>query len=248
MGTTGLLHAPSAEMQRDKTVMIGGNYLDTHPLSTHFKSSEVSYTFNYYVNATFFPWLEVAYTCTLVHADHGSTYFPEDNWGEFCNQDRAFYVRLRLWKEGWWKPWTPQIVLGWDDALTHDHYGGGGLSSGNEEGNNNYNTRYYLAVTKHFDFQGIGELGVHAAFVYAKGMGMHHYKRPSLGVNFRPNLLKDDFWSKAANGFNVIAEYDAYSVNVGTHYSFWKDYINAVIELNQCKHFSAGIYFKIHLK
>ena len=27
-GTTGLLHAPSAEMQRDKTVMIGGNFLN----------------------------------------------------------------------------------------------------------------------------------------------------------------------------------------------------------------------------
>ena len=29
---------------------------------------------------------------------------------------------------------------------------------------------------------------------------------------------------------------------------FWKDYINAVVELNRCKYFSGGIYFKIHLK
>lgn len=26
-GTTGLLHAPSADMQKDKTVMLGGNFL-----------------------------------------------------------------------------------------------------------------------------------------------------------------------------------------------------------------------------
>lgn len=27
-GTTGLLHAPSAEMQKDKTVMLGGNFMN----------------------------------------------------------------------------------------------------------------------------------------------------------------------------------------------------------------------------
>ena len=106
LGTTGLLHAPTADMQRDKTFLFGGNYLNTHPLSTHFRSSEVGYTFNYYINITIFPWLEVAYICTLVHADHGSTYFPEQSWGKFTNQDRAFSARLRLWKEGWWKEWV----------------------------------------------------------------------------------------------------------------------------------------------
>ena len=52
LGTTGLLHAPTADMQRDKTFLFGGNYLNTHPLSTHFRSSEVGYTFNYYINIT----------------------------------------------------------------------------------------------------------------------------------------------------------------------------------------------------
>ena len=96
--------------RQDKTFLFGGNYLNTHPLSTHFRSREVGYTFNYYINITMFPWLEVSYICTLVHADHGSAYFPEQSWGKFTNQDRAFSARLRLWKEGWWKEWTPQIV------------------------------------------------------------------------------------------------------------------------------------------
>ena len=145
LGTTGLLHAPTADMQRDKTFLFGGNYLNTHPLSTHFRISEVGYTFNYYINITIFPWLEVSYICTLVHADHGSTYFPEQSWGKFTNQDRAFSARLRLWKEGWWKEWTPQIVLGLDDPTSHADHGGGGLVSGNTSGSNNYATRYYLA-------------------------------------------------------------------------------------------------------
>lgn len=78
-GTTGLLHAPSAEMQRDKTFMFGGNILDIIPL--HYYDFDVKYTFNYYINITFFPWLEVGYTCTLNYANEGSTYFRK-NRGE----------------------------------------------------------------------------------------------------------------------------------------------------------------------
>lgn len=29
-GTTGLLHAPTAEMEKDKTIMIGGSMIDYH--------------------------------------------------------------------------------------------------------------------------------------------------------------------------------------------------------------------------
>ena len=48
-GTTGLLHAPSAEMQRDKTFMFGGNILDIIPL--HYYDFEDVYkrqVFTYY--------------------------------------------------------------------------------------------------------------------------------------------------------------------------------------------------------
>ncbi len=66
-GTTGLLHAPTAVMQKDKTVMLGGNMLDVNILSRYWVRSEYHpYTYNYYINCTLFPWLEVAYTCTLV--------------------------------------------------------------------------------------------------------------------------------------------------------------------------------------
>lgn len=121
-GTTGLLHAPTAEMQKDKTFMAGGNVLHLVPLQ-YISSNEIKYTFNYYLNITIFPWLEVGYTCTINYANHGSTYFPEQSWGKYTNQDRAFNARLRLWKEGWWKPWTPQIVLGLDDPTSHEAYG-----------------------------------------------------------------------------------------------------------------------------
>lgn len=258
-GTTGLLHAPTAEMQRDKTFMLGGNYLDKYPMPGHFHSRDVGYTFNYYLNITIFPWLEVGYTCTLVHADEGSTYFPSSVWGKFSNQDRAFNARLRLWKEGWWKSWTPQIVLGADDPGTHSSYGGGSITSGGDTGNNNYLTRYYLAATKHLLFHNVGELGIHAAFIIGNAMSDVHYKRPSLGANFRFALSASESWAiKMLNGLNLMAEVcpghtpdlkkAVYDWNIGGEYHIWKDYINLVAELNDGKYFSGGVYFRVHLK
>ena len=247
-GTTGLIFMPTADMQKDKTFMIGGNYLNTNHLSTHFHSKEVDYTFNYYLNITIFPWLEIGYTCTLVHADHGSNYFPEKVWGTFPNQDRAFYGRLRLWKEGWWKNWTPQIVVGLDDPGSHEDHGGGEIISGNTRGSNNYASRYYIAASKHFNFEGLGDLGIHTAFIYSKAKGIPEYKRPAIGTNFRFSLMDDEFYKKALNGLNIMAEYDARAINIGMNYSLWKDQINFVCGLNECKYFSGGIFFKIHLK
>lgn len=247
-GTTGLLFMPTAEMQKDKTFLFGGNYLNTHHLSTHFHSNEVNYTFNYYINITFFPWLEVGYTCTLVHADHGSTYFPESVWGSFPNQDRAFNGKLRLWKEGWWKNWTPQIVFGIDDAGSHEAYGGGEITSGNTSSSNNYGTRYYLAATKHWGFKGVGELGSHIAYIHGKAKGIPEYKRPAAGVNFQFSLDGEEFYKKALNGMNVMAEYDARTFNLGFNYGFWKERINITCAWNECKYFSGGIFFKVHLK
>jgi len=45
-----------------------------------------------------------------------------------------------------------------------------------------------------------------------------------------------------------MAEYDARTINIGAEYSFWKDYINVVIEFNRCRYFSGGVFFKVHLK
>ena len=52
-GTTGLLHAPSAEMQKDKTVMLGGNFMNKEitPPTWYY------HTYNYYLNVTIMPWL-----------------------------------------------------------------------------------------------------------------------------------------------------------------------------------------------
>ena len=219
-GTTGLLHAPTAVMQKDKTVMLGGNMLDVNILSRYWVRSEYhSYTYNYYINCTLFPWLEVAYTCTLVKGIHGSSYWPQQTWGRFTNQDRSFHFRLRAWKEGWWKAWTPQVVIGANDPGSHSSNGGGDIDwGGGGSGNHNYLTRYYLAATKHVEFSGIGTVGVHVA------------------------------WAEVCPGHAEDLHTATYTVNVGGTYSIWKDHINLIAELNDGKYFIGGIFFKLHLK
>ena len=235
-GTTGLLHMPTADMQKDKTFMAGGGYLNKHATPDRWSYD----TWNYYINITFFPWLEVAYTCTIFDewTRGGKVYMK--------NQDRFFSGRLRLWKEGWWKEWTPQIVVGGNDVLHGSGRGGdiGAIEGGTIYGNTFYQ-RYYAAATKHISWY--GEWGIHAAYVYSKRIG-HKFNGVAVGVDYQFALKGEEPWQKAVNGLNLMAEYDSKSVNIGAKYAVWKDHINIITELRECKYPSVGVYFKVHLK
>ncbi len=270
-GTTGLINMPTADMQRDKTFMAGGGWLSTHATVPRWWYD----TWNYYINITIFPWLEVGYTCTghkAVPKDYGnaSGYWVPYTYGKFVNQDRSFHGRLRLWKEGWWKEWTPQVVFGINEAVSNSSEGGS-FGGAHEQGSSNgFWARYYLAVSKHLEFEHVGTLGAHVSWIYSERFD-NDLNDPAIGANFRFGLdEKGKWWRKAINNINLMAEvvpgytdvieregatdlrFDPnapkYSFNVGMEYSFWKDYINAVVALNRCKHFSAGVVFKVHLK
>ena len=71
---------------------------------------------------------------------------------------------------------------------------------------------------------------------------------PAFGVDYQFALPEVSTLNKAINGLNLMAEYDSKFVNVGARYTIWKDHINIIGELRECKHPSAGVYFKVHLK
>ena len=247
-GTTGLLHAPTAEMQKDKTILIGGSMIDQNIYRSGYWNSHKEYnpyTYNYYLNITFFPWLEVAYTCTLVKGVPG---WPQQTLGKFVNQDRSFHFRLRAWKEGWWKLWTPQIVLGANDPGSHSDHGGGNITFDNADENTNHLTRFYLAATKHFIFQRWGTLGVHASVIQFDGLDFDNDHGFTLGANFRFNRQGDSFCTKALNGLNLMGEYYDGVVNVGGNYAVWKDRINLTASLYDGKYWSVGLYFRVCLR
>ena len=235
-GMTGLLHMVNAEVQKDATFMVGGNMLHKHniPSPQWWTTKTGKYnTYNYYLNITLFDRIEVAYICTLIK---GRPEWPWYTWGKFVNQDRHFAGKIQLTKEGeWWKH-MPAIAIGVSDpstgAQSDGYYYGGVEGSGN-----GFFNRWFAAISKHFQIP-YGELGVHATYLYNKrtdyplnGLGW--------GVNFRPDFHKN---------LNLIAEYDAKTINIGAIYALWADHFNFLVELQDGKYISAGLVYKVKLK
>ena len=223
-GTTGLLHAPSAEMQRDKTVMIGGNFLNKEitPPTWYY------HTYNYYLNVTILPWLEVAYTCTLFKAE--ALGLKPYGYSGFTNQDRYFSVRLRALKEGQFWKHMPAVVLGTSDPFTSS---GGVIAS--EQGNGYYN-RFYLAATKHVRV-GRETIGVSLSYVYNR---RREYKLNGVaaGVTYNPSFHPQ---------LRLIAEYDSRDFALGATYLLF-NHLHAQVELQRMKYFTGGLTFQFRLK
>ena len=223
-GVTGLLHAPSAEMQEDKTVMLGANFLNKEitPPTWYY------HTYNYYLNVTFFPRLEVAYTCTLFKAE--ALGLGPYGYSGFTNQDRYFSVRVRLLKEGQFWKYTPAVVVGTSDPFT---------SSGDvvaSTSGNGYFSRFYLAATKHF-LIGREDIGVHLSYLYNR---RREYKLNGIaaGITYDPSF---------APGLRVIAEYDSKDFALGATYLLF-NHLHAQVELQRMKYFTGGLMFRFCLK
>jgi len=227
MGNTGLLHAPTAEMQKDGTFLLGGNYLNHHNMPSGWTYN----TYNYYIDITFLPFIEIAYTCHLLS-------FGE--WGHnghrFNNQDRSFSGRIRIIKEKQFYKYVPAIVIGTYDPVS-GHSGGGSAIIDQSGDSHNYFARYYIVGTKHFENKTIGILGFHVGYIYSRGTGFK-YKGTAIGVNFSPSFQQN---------LNLIAEYDARTFNCGFQYDLFNHCI-CTVELQKFKYISAGICFKIFLK
>ena len=225
-GTTGLLHAPSAEMQRDKTFMVGGNFLNKEltPPTWYY------HTYNYFLNVTIFPFLEVAYTCTLFKAE--ALGLKPYGYSGFTNQDRYFSARLRVLKEGQFWKYMPAVVLGASDPFTSS--GGGQVST--TEGNGYY-SRFYIAASKQIPVAGKEEVGVHLSYLYndRKEYKLNGF---ALGVTYNPSFHPQ---------LRVIAEYDSKDFALGATYLLFK-HLHVQVEMQRMKYFSGGLTYKIHLK
>ena len=223
-GTTGLLHAPSAEMQRDKTVMLGANFMNKEitPPTWYY------HTYNYYLNVTFFPWLEVAYTCTLFKAE--ALGLKPYGYSGFTNQDRYFSVRLRALKEGQFWKHMPAVVLGTSDPFT---------SSGNVMNTtkgNGYFSRFFIAATKHISIGG-EKVGVHLSYLYNRRED-YDLDGIAAGITYNPTFAPD---------LRLIAEYDARDFAVGATYLLF-NHLHLQVEMQRMKYITGGLAYKIYLK
>ncbi len=225
-GTTGLLNAPSAEMQDSKTVMIGGNYLNEALTPDKWNYG----TYNYFVNATIFPFFEVAYTATMFKAKSiGIGWFTDPE--KFCNQDRYFSARLRVLKEGQLWKHMPAVVIGTSDPYTES--GDGEVASVDGNG---YFCRFYVAATKHLMW-GTERFGITMSYVYNKRRS-NHLNGLAAGITYEPSAVPN---------LRLIAEYDNINFSAGMSYLLF-GHLHAQFQMQKLKHFTGGLCYKIHLK
>jgi len=225
-GTTGLLHAPSAEMQKDKTVMFGGNFMNKEitPPGWYY------HTYNYFLNVTIFPWLEIAYTCTLLQSQAIGIVWKVGK-GKFTNQDRYFSARLRVLKEGQFWKYMPAVVFGTSDPYTES--GSGQIASIDGNG---YFCRFYLAISKHLSL-GQEEVGIHLSYLYNNRVD-YPLSGIAAGITYNPSFYPQ---------LRMIAEYDTKDFALGASYLLF-NHLQAQVEMQKMKYFTGGLTYKIYLK
>jgi len=222
IGTPGLIHVPSAEMDSAGVARIGAHYVDKHMVPDGMKcDGEKFNTLTNYLSITPFSWVELGYGYTLwkMHRNRD----PKQKTG-FYSKDRYFSVRLRPLEEG--KYW-PAIVVGGNDVWgTNDE----GFSK------SNYYRNFYVAATKHLDYKH-NVLGVHVAYRKWKRDYNEKWNGVVGGITFQPA-----FYQK----LRVIGEYDGDGVNAGVDCEVLR-YFLLQASLMQGKYLSAGLCFRIGL-
>lgn len=222
-GVTGLLHAPSGEMQEDKTVMLGAFFLNKELTPPHWYYN----TYSYFMNVTIMPWMEVTYMCTLHTAE--SMGLDKYGYSGFTNQDRNFAARFRIAKEGQWWKHMPAVAVGIQDPFAFSS------REVNAESGNGYLSRMFIAATKHVKI-GREEIGIHLSYLYNT---RRDYDMNGIagGITYSPSFHPQ---------LTLIADYDTRDVAVGASYLLF-NHIHAMFELQRMKYFSGGITFKFVL-
>lgn len=228
IGTSGLIHMPSAEMLPAGTARIGGFFLNKEFLPDRISIREHNeeigtkyHSFNHFLSITPFSWIELAYTCTL---EKGHRNLDENQPVGYYFKDRFFSIKLRPLKEG---KWHPAVAIGTNDPLRHynDH-----------SDDAKYFMNFYVAATKHLDLQG-HELGIHLAYRYYPSEYNQKWQGVVGGITYRPRFAKN---------LRGIVEYTGHDVNVGVDCYLWK-LLFLQASLQNGKYFTGGIMLQIQL-
>ncbi len=239
--STGLLQAPTAEMQDDGTFMITNNFLNQHSLAT---SGWDYNTFQYGIYVSFWKRIEIGYVCTIFNGAWSHKKNQTEYERIMRNQDRHFVGRVCLLMEGeFGKQWIPSLVIGVSDPTT----GTGDyeyISTEDIAGTGNgYFNRYYVAISKHF-FTPWGMVGAHAGYQFNRRID-YPINAPFAGIKWQIIWLQQ---KGILDHLDLIAEFDSRTINLGCIASFWKNHFEAMLELQNFRWINFGIRYKLRIK
>lgn len=222
-GTTGLIAMPTPTLMQDGTIMAGANYLPWE----YFKESAVwenelglVNSGNYYFNAAFLPFWEVQLRFTLMKLRDPENPKYKGKW----NQDRSISTKFRVLKEK--GLYRPAIAVGMEDITFNWPLGG-----------NNYFTRGYVSVAKHWDVK-VGTIGATANVVVARGKQVFS----QVGVQFAPSVL----FGQPVRGLSAMAEYDGHGFNAGARWLLF-NHVSLMAATYHFNSVTAGVAFYIDL-
>lgn len=222
VGTPGLIHSPSAEMDTAGVARIGAHYMPKEMMPDAFKFEGEKYaSFTNYISITPFRWVEVGYGYTLMKFRKNKV---ADGDVGFYSKDRYLTLRIQPLYEG--KYW-PAIVIGGNDVW--------GSGDDGQSGSNFYRN-YFVAATKHFSLGG-NLLGTHLAYRKWKRDYNDKWGGVTGGVTFQPA-----FYDK----LRAVCEWDGNEVNVGVDCRLFK-YFMLQCSLCDFRYFSGGLSLYIPL-
>lgn len=221
-GITGMIHVPTAEMAPEGDARIGVSFLNREflPDMINFEGEKYD-SFNHYLAITPFPWIELAYVCTLVK-DYKN--LDKTQKVGYYQKDRFFAVKLRLLKEG---RYLPAMAIGVQDL--------GNMFFVEDKGNVFFQN-YYIAATKYWRPRG-HELGFHLTYRHYSSEDNRKWNGVVGGVTYRPAF---------ASNCRAMVEYTGNDLNVGVDCLLWKHlFIQAALQNG--RYFSGGLRFQMNL-
>ena len=222
LGTPGLIHVPTADMDTVGVARVGAHYVPKVMIPDRMTFDKEKFnSLTNYLSITPFRWVELGYGYTLwkVHRN-----MDRNQKGGFYSKDRYFTVRLQpISEDKWW----PSVVLGSNDIW--------GSSDEGKSGSNFYRN-YYLAASKHIDWAG-NRIGGHLAYRYWRRDYNHKWNGVVGGITFQPSFYRP---------LRVMAEWDGNEANVGIDCRVAK-YFLLQCGLMDMKYFNGGLSLYINL-
>lgn len=222
MGSCGLVHVPTADMDTVGMARIGAQFLPKEMTPVNFTLDGAKYnTASNYLSITPFRWITLSYGYTLMKFHKNLNSKRETG---FYSKDRYFSAKLQLLRE---EKWWPSLVIGGNDIIGADDGG---------ESKSNYYRNYYVAMSKHIEYSG-HLLGAH--LTYRKWYRKQNRKWNGVvgGITYQPPFYQS---------LHAIVEWDGNGVNCGVDCRIYR-YFLVQAALYEGKAFTGGLCFCINL-